>query len=187
MFSKYKEYIILQFKQYKDILIFMLIIVAFHAFWKIGREADETGFIVYFYGIDLSDFFIKINSFWTTIVYDFVVMFKSDYVEKQFCLLHYPDTNTGLRIIWGCSGLKEIIMTTLVIIAAPGNRNKKLWYIPIGILFVLLLNFIRLSSLTLLVHHHMDLFDFVHKIVFRFVMYGGIFLVWLVWTEKRKK
>ena len=187
MFSQKKENITLQLKQHKDILIFVLVIVSFHAFWKIGREADATDQIIHFYGIDFSSFFSFISEIWTHLTYRIVNPFKGDTLELYYCNLHYADTNTGLRIVWGCSGIKEIIMATLVIVAANGNAHKKLWYIPIGILFMLILNLIRLVILTFLVHHHSDMFDFVHEIIFRTVMYGGLFGVWLLWTERIKK
>lgn len=184
MLSQKKENILRHIIKHRDILIFVFVVVGFHAFWKIGRDADATGHIIHFYGINLSSFFSSLCDHWTNLVYRFVSLFKGDELEKYFCLLYYSDTNTGINIIWGCAGIKEIFMTALVIMTAQGNYRKKMWYIPMGILFILLLNYIRLSTLTFLVHHHMNLFDFVHKIVFRFVMYGGIFLIWLVWIEK---
>ncbi|MDA3853113.1 MAG: hypothetical protein PF444_02585 [Bacteroidales bacterium] len=179
-----KENITLLFKQHKDIFIFVMVIVRFHAFWKIGREADASGQIIHFYGLNFSPFFTFISEVWTSLVYRFVYLFKGDVLEMHFCSLHYPDTNTGMRIVWGCSGIKEVMMTSLVIITARGDYRKKWWYIPLGVLFVLLLNFIRLVSILFLVHHHNAMFDFVHGIVFRAFMYGGIFLVWLIWTER---
>lgn len=186
MFSLKKENIILQLKQHRDILIFVLVVVSFHAFWKIGREADTTDQIIHFYGVNFSSLFMFISEVWTQLVYRFVFLFKGDELQMFFCNLRYADTDTGLRIVWGCSGVKEVMMTSLVLIIAGGDYRKKLWYIPLSIIFVLQLNFIRLATLTLLVHHHREMFDFVHEIVFRGVMYGGIFLVWFIWIEKIK-
>ncbi len=186
MLSRLKEIIALPLRQHKDILIFMLVIVSFHAFWKIGRETDENEFIILFYGIDFTPFFSKLCEFWTKIVYATVACFKNDFLEKQYCLIHYSDTDTGIRILWGCSGVKEILMTILAITFAKGNYHKKLWYIPISIVGIILLNYIRLTTLSLLVHHHSECFDFVHKVIFRIFMYGGIFLFWLFWNERIK-
>lgn len=186
MFSLNKENITLQLKHHRDIFIFVLVVVGFHAFWKIGREADATDQIIHFYGINFSPFFTFISEIWTSLVYRLVYFFKGDVLEMQFYNLHYSDTDTGLNIVWGCSGIKEVLMTSLIIIVSRGDYHKKLWYIPLGVIFILLLNYIRLATLTFLIHHHREMFDFFHEIIFRTVMYGGIFLVWLIWTEKVK-
>lgn len=186
MFSLKKGNIILLIKQHRDILIFVLVVVSFHTFWKIGREADDADQIIHFYGINFSPLFMFISDVWTNLVYRFTVIFKGDVLELFYCNLHYADTDTGIRIVWGCSGIKEVIMTILVLVTAKGDIHKKLWYIPLGVIYILILNFIRLATLTFLVHHHSEYFDFVHGIVFRGVMYGGIFLIWLVWIEKVK-
>jgi len=184
MFSLKKVNIKALLREHRDILLFLLVVLAFHLFWKIGREADATDRIIYFYGINFSPFFSMISEQWTALIYHFVHWFKGDVIEWLYCNLHYTDNDTGIRIVWGCSGVKESIMTLLVIVTARGRWKLKLAYIPAGVAFILLLNFIRLTSLTFLVHHHMHWFDFVHGVVFRFVMYGGIFLVWLIWIEK---
>lgn len=187
MFSLKKENITLLIKHHRDILIFVLVMVSFHAFWKIGREADASDQVIHFYGINFSPLFSFISEIWTSLVYRFVILFKGDVLEQFYCNLHYADTDTGIRIVWGCSGIKEVIMTILVLTTARGQYRKKLWFIPISVSFILLLNFIRLASLTFLVHHYPEYFDIVHSIVFRVVMYGGLFLVWLIWTEKVSK
>lgn len=187
MFSLKKENITLQLRHHKDILIFVLVVISFHLFWKLGREADVTDQIIHFYGLNCSPFFSFISETWTSLVYRFVYLFKGDVLELYYCNLHYADTDTGIRIVWGCSGIKEVIMAALVIITAQGRLHKKLWYIPAGVAFMLLLNFVRLVSLTLLVHHHSEMFDFVHEVIFRVIMYSGLFGVWLLWTERIKK
>ncbi len=186
MFSLKKENIKPLMQQHRDILLFVIVVLGFHAFWKIGREADATDQVIHFYGLNFSPFFSFISEVWTEVVFRFVYLFKGDVLEWHYCNIRYADTDNGIRIVWGCSGIKEIIMTAIVIIVARGNWHKKLWYIPAGVAFILLLNFIRLTTLTFIVHHHMHWFNFVHEIIFRLVMYGGIFLVWLVWEEKIK-
>ena len=187
MLSLDKENIRRQIKEHKDIIVFMLVIVSFHAFWKIGREADDTQQLIHFYGVNFSSFFTFISEIWANLVYRFVFLFKGELLELQVSNLHYADTDTGMSIIWGCSGVKEALMTALVIISAKGSYLKKIVYIPLGMFAVLLLNYIRLVSILFLVHHHPEMFDFVHGILFRVIMYGGIFLVWLGWTEKVSK
>lgn len=184
MLEQMKCHILKFKKQHQDILRFVSVVVIFHIFWKIGREADATDQIIHFYGKDFTPFFAYICDLWVNLIYHIVHFLKGDVVFLNDCKVSFSDTETSLRIVWGCCGIKELIMVALVIVTARGAYRKKLWYIPIGIAFMLLLNIIRLTTLTLLIHHHTEMFDFVHSIIFRTVMYGGLFAVWLVWIEK---
>lgn len=171
-------------KKHKHIILFLLTIIIIHTIWKFGKEASDYNRTIAFYGHDFSNFFNSIGSLWTQLVYFILFPIKGDVLQISGQSLSYAETHTGIRIVWGCVGIKEIIMTIFIIITAPGSSCKKLWYIPLAIIAILIVNLIRLLSITLIVHNHMELFNFVHEYVFRFVVYGSLFLIWLLWTEK---
>lgn len=182
--SALKTHLIKHIKPHQDILIFVLTIVIFHTLWKLGRHSEDFDQYISFYGIDCSSFFNNICEKITQIVHTILSSFESNIIVEKGNTLRFTDNGAGTRIVWGCSGVKEIFMTALVIITARGNIMKKLWYIPLGLILVTLLNIIRITSLNIIIHWNKELFDFAHLYVFRFIMYAGIFLIWLTWIEK---
>lgn len=170
-------------KNYKDLIIFGLVIVSIHLIWKLGRETAADEMEIYFYGVNFSSFFNIINDFWAKLIHQFISIFEGANVTINGNRIGYGDNNNGVRIIWGCSGIKEQIMLFAVIITARGNWKQKLWYIPLGFIAIFLLNYLRLIMLTVVIHYSINWFDFLHHYIGRIIMYGGLFLVWYIWVE----
>ena len=94
------------------------------------------------------------------------------------------DGSTGLWIGDPCNGLALFALFSLFIIAYPGNYKDKLWYIPLGILTIHILNSIRVIALTLIYHYWPNGLEFSHTYIFTTLMYGYIFLLWMIWANK---
>jgi exosortase/archaeosortase family protein len=107
-----------------------------------------------------------------------VVMLKNSVYLKEISSL--------VKIVWSCSGLKQIFVFLCIIAFYPGSEKHKLWFIPLGILLIWALNVIRISSLIGLFEsfpNHFDLFHELSKYVFYFI----IFMFWVFWEEKIRK
>jgi exosortase family protein XrtF len=112
--------------------------------------------------------------------------------ESQFSLSPFEEQNTYLfkdqipvvLIEHGCNGLILMVLFAAFIIAFPGPWKKKLWFIPLGIFSIYLINALRVIGLAV---NHMDFkssFDFNHKYTFTILIYGAIFLFWMVWVNR---
>ncbi len=198
-----KEYItkILAFeKKYKltpvrEMLVFMTITLAVHylyRFWSIH------------YGFRL--FGIQII---TPAVFDFfsdILFYPSQWVNKniiglQFItqgrdMFFYSDLSveTNKCIGWigvnaGCSGLKQLIQFSILIMLYPGPWKHKLWFIPMGLLAIYLTNIIRIVGLSVIVTtwSNQDYFRFSHDWIFRPLFYVVIFGLWVFWVDKIQK
>lgn len=174
-------------KTHKDLIVFMLVVVIIHSVWKLGREEMNNGETIFFYGKDFSSFFNYCAEWWAQLIYKITYAIKGDVVSINRFNIHFSDTNTGVRIIWGCIGIKELIMTFTAILLAKGPWIDKLWYIPASLIAMTILILIRLLAITLVMHHHPDMFDFLHSYVFRVSIYIGMFLLWVIWTDKIAK
>ncbi len=183
MFLLKNENIKAYIKSYKDLIIFGLTVVVIHLTWKLGREASADDMEIYFYGINFSSFFNAINDFWAKLIHQFISIFQGTNVTINGNYIRYSDNDNGVRIIWGCSGIKELLMVFVVIATARGYWKQKLWYIPLGCIAIFLLNYLRLIMLTMVIHYSMNWFDFLHHYIGRIIMYGGLFLVWYIWVE----
>jgi len=93
-----------------------------------------------------------------------------------------------VRVGASCNGLELLILFTIFIIAYPGKKKHKAIFIFLGLLGIHILNIFRNYWLALFVlHQEMDMFDLFHRYIFIFMVYGAIFLLWMLWVNKFSK
>jgi exosortase family protein XrtF len=94
------------------------------------------------------------------------------------------DGSNGVWIGSECNAIKLFCLFSVFIIAYPGPRKHKLWYVPLGILSIHLLNILRVVALTIIAKESPHLLDFNHSYVFTFLIYAFIFSLWMIWVNK---
>lgn len=94
------------------------------------------------------------------------------------------DGTGGLWVGDNCNGMALFALFTGFILAYPGNWKKKLVFIPLGIISIELLNILRIICLAILDTHSRDWTEFNHTYTFTIIIYGFIFLLWMLWTNK---
>ena len=82
-----------------------------------------------------------------------------------------------------CNGLVLYALFAGFVLAYPGPGRRKLWFIPVGILGIYLLNVVRVAALALNHFYAHQSVDFNHHYTFTFVVYGCIFLLWMLWAR----
>ena len=97
------------------------------------------------------------------------------------------DGSNGVWIGGPCNGITLMFLFAIFIIAYPGNFKNKLWYIPIGIIIVTVINIIRIISLSLIALYYPQYLDFNHTYTFTFVVYGIVFGLWMLWVNTFSK
>ena len=83
-----------------------------------------------------------------------------------------------------CSGLKQMLQFSLLMILFPGPWIKKLWFIPLGIIVMHLTNLFRVVGLAVVMNTRPQYWDFSHDYIFRPIFYVVIFGLWLYWVER---
>lgn len=94
------------------------------------------------------------------------------------------DGSNGVWIGDSCNGLTLFSTFAIFIISWPGPWKRKLWYIPLGILVIHLLNVMRITTLSIIAYYHPDWLDFNHSYTFQILVYLAIFLLWMLWANK---
>jgi exosortase family protein XrtF len=94
------------------------------------------------------------------------------------------DGTSGLWIGDPCDGIKLFALFAFFIIAYPGNWKHKLWYIPAGITLIHFMNIFRIVALCIVVLKKPSLLEFNHTYFFQVLMYGFVFLLWLIWIRR---
>lgn len=82
----------------------------------------------------------------------------------------------------GCTGLTLMALFAGFVIAYPGPIIKKLWYIPVGLVVIYIVNIIRVLALA--INHGHSSFDFNHKYTYTIFTYVAIFVLWMVWANR---
>ena len=83
-----------------------------------------------------------------------------------------------------CNGLVLYALFSGFVLAYPGPWRRKLWFIPAGIVFIWVLNVLRVAALALNHHYAHRSVDFNHHYTFTFIVYAFIFGLWMVWARR---
>jgi exosortase family protein XrtF len=96
------------------------------------------------------------------------------------------DGTHGLWIGDPCNGITLFALFTGFVLAFPGPITKKLWFIPLGLLLIHILNIIRIVALSLIIFYFPDpeVLDFNHNYTFTILVYSGVFGLWYLWAIK---
>ncbi|MBQ7387769.1 MAG: exosortase/archaeosortase family protein [Paludibacteraceae bacterium] len=178
----------LQLSQYQDIIRFVVCIVFCHLFWKLTltyNETDLTSYDIRWFGLDISAPFIALTKHVAYATYLFLSLFEPNIVLENTRIVF--QNNQAMNIVWACSGLKQMVIFSFVIICSRGDWRHKLWFIPLGLLACHVYNILRIAFLGWIVEYHQEQFDFYHEYITKYLFYGIIFLLWVCWNEHFNK
>ncbi|MBS1648003.1 MAG: archaeosortase/exosortase family protein [Bacteroidetes bacterium] len=92
----------------------------------------------------------------------------------------------GANPVWvgaPCNALTLFLFFTLFIVAFPGNTKTKLWFIPMGVIIIHVVNVLRISALALISLYAPQYLEINHTYTFTIIVYGIIFLLWMWWVK----
>ena len=93
----------------------------------------------------------------------------------------------GSHPVWigaPCNGLTLIILFSIFILAFPGSFKNKIWFIPSGIVFLHLINVLRITALAIINYYTPQYLDFNHNYTFTLIVYSCVFFLWIIWVKK---
>jgi exosortase family protein XrtF len=94
------------------------------------------------------------------------------------------DGSNGVWVGSNCNAISLFSLFSVFIIAYPGNQKDKLWFIPLGILAIHILNILRVFALALISNSYPEYLNFNHTFTFTFIVYAFIFLLWILWVNQ---
>ena len=111
--------------------------------------------------------------------------YGADVVNQRYLDLYDLEFNVHVRNF--CLGIDMMFTLTALIISFPGKWLDRLWFIPLGILGIHLINIARIVGLCLsfLLLKKGDFVD--HHDVFNMVALVFIFLLFVRWVNRYKK
>nr|WP_199000493.1 exosortase family protein XrtF [Flavobacterium sp. ASV13] len=92
-----------------------------------------------------------------------------------------------IRIVEGCNAISVIILFISFIIAFSGKFKTTFIFVLSGTLLIYILNVSRIAMLTVLMFYFPQNGHFLHGTLFPLVIYGLVFLLWVIWVNKFSK
>ena len=88
------------------------------------------------------------------------------------------------RVVEGCNAISVIILFASFVFAFSSTFKKTFLFIICGTLLVFILNVLRIALLSMALYNFPGNEHFLHDIVFPVVIYGVVFLLWILWVIK---
>ncbi len=88
------------------------------------------------------------------------------------------------RIVEGCNSVSVIVLFATFIFAFSNRFSTTFFYIFLGSIMIFILNIFRISLLTGGLYNYPEYGTFLHDILFPLVIYGVVFVLWVVWVLK---
>lgn len=168
-------------------LYFLVILLSFHFLWKFAFSEDTSlsgNAQLFFYDWNVIHIFQPLLTDLTGNVTALLKSYLGLELTHVGASYYSSFSSTHLDVVWSCTGLKQMLFFALLILFYPKAWGKKLWFMPLGVAFIYLLNIIRIATIiyvVLFVNEHA--FDLLHTYS-KYLFYGVIFLMWIVWDEK---
>ena len=99
------------------------------------------------------------------------------YIEQQFLA----------RIIEGCNAISIIILFISFIVAFSQHLKKTVLFIFAGSVIIYGFNIIRIAILAIALYCYPQHEKILHEVVFPGLIYGMVFLLWMVWVRMLPK
>jgi exosortase family protein XrtF len=96
----------------------------------------------------------------------------------------------GAHPVWigrPCNGIAVMAIFTIFILVFPGKVKNKVWFIPSGLLIIHIVNVLRVCALASISYYKPNYLYFNHTYTFTILIYGIIFLLWMVWVNRFSK
>jgi exosortase H (IPTLxxWG-CTERM-specific) len=151
------------------------------------------GLFVFFIGLF---YILWISSFGSTHLFEPVISFYAAASGKILAWLGYNVSVTGtliysstfnLSIKRGCDAIEATAMFVSAVLAFPASIRKKILGIIIGIVTLMLVNFIRIITLFITGLTHPALFNFMHDQIWQIIYIAIAVLLLIFWLQSIRR
>lgn len=161
-------------------LMFIIKIISIYIIWTIIRRSFTNIDALFPYWTSFNDIFatryVAISSWVLENWFDYNLIYNKRNI--------IPINSGGIYVGNHCLGISAKFIFIAVILSLKGKWLHKLWFIPLGILSIILVNISRIALLT--IQHtegNIYFFDLNHKYTFVIIVYLVIFAFIMVWEK----
>lgn len=88
-----------------------------------------------------------------------------------------------VRIVEGCNSISIIILFASFVLSFFAKTRITLLFILAGAAIIYVMNIVRIAILTIGIYEYPQHGEFLHSIIFPLIIYGTVFLLWLLWVR----
>ena len=115
----------------------------------------------------------------------FILNFFGEYTTHSGITVLYPVLNKAIMVEGHCLGIPATVIFVGTIMLFKGDWLNKLWFIPLGVLLIVLINLTRLVLLCyIFAHYPRPFYEINHSLVYVIITYTLIFLLIVWWMRK---
>jgi exosortase/archaeosortase family protein len=160
--------------------LFAVKMVLVYTGWTFFRLATESVPIITAYWKKLSDLVAQLE---VSISVSMLRLFLDEKITV------YPrnillDNSKPVYVADHCLGLSAMFIFSAFVLVIEGNTKHKLWFIPLGIFLIAVINATRVAALCYIFKYAPEWFEFNHSYVYVALTYGAIFLMLMWWMER---
>lgn len=169
-------------KPIQGVLIFLVMMFVANVVWKVFVQGGEETppFFLGLFNIAAPFDFVGHWVARTSVI--FLHLF--DYPVRISGTEIYYMNGLGIKIVWGCTAIKQSFIFFCIMLASRGLWKRKLWYIPIGLVLIQCFNVFRIAIISAWMQRHPEDFHVLHEGILKYLFYAFIFLIWVAWEEK---
>ncbi|RSK39941.1 exosortase family protein XrtF [Mangrovimonas spongiae] len=131
----------------------------------------------------------------TKLVADQSAILLNDFGYKAAVFPHPNEASVKLflnekyvaRVIEGCNAISVIILFLSFIIAFSGKLKTTIIFGLVGGVLIYVVNLFRIAVLAIGFYHYPEYENILHGVVFPAIIYGMVFLLWIVWVNRFSK
>jgi exosortase family protein XrtF len=91
------------------------------------------------------------------------------------------------RVVEGCNSISVIILFVSFIIAFSGKFKVTFFYLLAGSALIYVVNLVRIAILSIGLYNYPWRRDILHTVIFPLIIYGLVFLLWMLWVNQFSK
>lgn len=112
---------------------------------------------------------------------------KVETVHDYPGMLLYMGKQLVGQIVEGCNSISIIILFVAFVLAFRQGWKKTVAFLLAGAILVYAINLVRIAILAIALARYPEYQDFLHKIIFPGIIYGMVFLLWVLWIRTLPK
>lgn len=93
------------------------------------------------------------------------------------------DNNYAVNIVEGCNAASVIILFVSFIISFAETFKKTFLFLLAGAVLIYVVNILRIALLVVALNKYPEYQDVLHSVIFPAVIYGMVFILWIVWVR----
>ena len=170
------------FKQYKPFYIFLFKFFAVYAGLALVYQLYLNSFEAARFEVDGFTQSVARQTKWFTDLVGYETGIRQHPTQESVMFLldgHYVS-----RVVEGCNALSVIILFAAFVVAFKGSFKNTVAFIAAGAVVIHLLNVVRIGLLSIALLHYPEYEHVLHGVIFPAVIYGVVFVLWIVWVNK---